>query len=492
MKTKCFLGVDIGTSSVKALVVTEKGQIVSSAQRGYDILKPDVKYAEQNPEQLWLSAKETIGCVVSEVGAERIRGIGFSGQMHGLVMVDDKMRVLDNAIIWADQRSAEEIEQIYELAGKDALCDRTGNQLSTGFLLASLQWIKKHKKELYNQVYKVMPIKDYIRLKMTGEIVTDVSDASGTGAFDLEKRCWSREIIEATGHDMELFPPVAESCQIVGEVSADCAKDTGLREGTKVVAGGGDTLVQAVGNGMIEAGVLGSNIGTASQILSVAERPLRDAKYRTNTFCHSVPERWMLMGAHLSGGVALKWLKNQVLEMKDFNQMTRLAQDVQAGSEGLLFLPYLSGERTPVNDPGAQGIYLGFTLKHSRAHMIRSTMEGIVFAMKNSLELLREQQITYDKIIASGGAANSPLFMQIQADMYGQPVYKTMDSEQAGKGAAILAAVGVGEFGSIEEACREMVHFEKAYAEPIQENVEMYEERYKVYRQLYEKNKELF
>ena len=489
-----YLGVDIGTSSVKSLLMDATGNIAGTSQIGYDIIKSSLKYAEQHMEELWEATKRTISDIVKRYPVEsaKIQGISYSGQMHGLVMVDKDGRPIRNAIIWADQRSAGEIEKIYQTVGKDAYRSVALNSLSTGFLISSLMWVKEHEPENYEKIHTVMFPKDYIRYRMCGGLGTDMSDASSGAIFDTRNRQWAWELIEKLGMNKEIFPECRESSEIAGEVTEDCAASTGLKAGIKIAYGGGDTLMQGVGNGIIAPGTLAANIGTACQLSGGFHEPVYDKEFRTNTFCHVKKDLWMLMGAHLSGGVAMKWLMNQILDMGSFDEMTALASTVPAGSEGMVFLPYLSGERTPYNDPDAKGIYFGMTLKHTRAHMIRSTMEGIVFGLRSSIEIFKGLGIEYHKIIASGGGARGRLFLQMQADIFDCDIYTNQGSEQAGIGAAITAAVACGEYKDYQEACAKLVHMKDEAVSPIRENQKHYEEQFAVYRELYRHNQDLF
>lgn len=489
-----YLGVDIGTSSVKSLLMDAKGHVAGTSQVGYDIIKNRPEYAEQDMEQLWEAARKTIADVVRRYPEEaaQIRGISYSGQMHGLVMTDENGSLIRNAIIWADQRSQAEIHKIYDIVGEDAYRSVALNSLSTGFLIASLMWVKEHEPENYEKIRYIMLPKDYIRFRMCGEYGTDMSDASSGAIFDTKRRRWAWELIDSLGIDRQIFPKCHESCEVVGTVSRACAEATGLKCGIRVACGGGDTLMQAVGNGIISPGVLSANIGTACQISGGFNEPLYDEEYRTNTFCHVKKDLWMLMGAHLSGGVAMKWLMNQILYMDTFDEMTALASKAPAGSEGLLFLPYLSGERTPYNDPDAKGIYFGMTLRHGREHMIRSTMEGIVFGLRTSIEIFKGLGIEYSKIIASGGGARGQLFLEMQADIFDCDIYTNVGNEQAGIGAAITAAVACGEYADYEEACARLVRMKDTVVTPNRENQKYYEEQFAVYRELYGHNKDLF
>lgn len=489
-----YMGIDVGTSSVKSMLIRGDGKAAGTEQVGYNIIKGTLSCAEQDMEELWQAARQTIEALVRRFPKEarQIACISYSGQMHGLVMVDEEGKLIRNAIIWADQRSGDEISKIYGLVGKDHYRNTILNSLSTGFLAPSLMWVKENEPENYEKIRYVMFPKDYIRYRMCGEIGTDMSDASSGAIFDTKKRQWAWNLIEKLGLRKEIFPESHESCDIAGKVSKECAEQTGLKEGTGIAYGGGDTLMMGVGNGIIVPGGLASNIGTACQISGAFDRPVYDPQFRTNTFCHVKENLWLLMGAHLSGGVALKWLMNQMLGMKSYDDMTALAQSVPAGSEGLVFLPYLSGERTPYNDPDAKGIYFGMTLRHTKAHMIRSTMEGIVFGLRTSLEIFKTLGVEYHKIIASGGGARSPLFLQMQADILNGQIYTNENKEQACMGAAITAAVASGEYAGYGEACSCLVQMSKEVVEPDKENQKYYEEQFAIYRELYGHNKELF
>lgn len=489
----CYMGIDVGTSSVKAMIMDVSGKTVGIGYSAYDIMKPYADYAEQSMEFLWEATKEAIRmALLQSSGAENeIKGIGLSGQMHGLVLLGEDGKPIRNAIIWADQRSQDAIEDIYSCIPREEYGETTLNSVSTGFFVSSLLWVRKHEPELYKKVCKAILPKDYIRYRLCGELATDKSDASATLIFDVKRRDWAHSFIKKLGIRESLFVPSLESYEIAGEVTKFAQEETGIIACTPVVCGGGDTLMQAVGNGIIAPGILASNIGTASQLTCAVESPVYDGQFRTNTFCHVKEGLWSVVGANLSGGVSLKWLMKNILKMENYDEMTNLAAKVSAGSEGLLFLPYLSGERTPYQDPNAKGIYLGLTLTHSREHLIRSTMEGVVFALKNSLEIFEGMDIRFHKIIASGGGARSRLFMQIQADMFGEEIYTGMSNEQACLGAIITAAVGTGGFRDFGEACNALVKLKEEYIIPDPENQKIYQERFRAFKQLYKKNKEL-
>ena len=491
---ECFVGIDLGTSSVRAVAVDEKGMTLAAGQCEYDIIKPELNQAEQDMEKLWEATVEAIKIMLSKDTGLRdaIKGISYSGQMHGLVMVDKDIKPIRNAIIWADQRSSEQISHIYDKVSKEEFGSVYFNRLSTGFLLPSLMWVKENAPVDYEKIYKVMCPKDYIRYRMCGELGTDASDASSTGMWDMKNRTWAYGILEKLDVPISCLPESHEAYEKAGEVTEECEEVTGLKKGTPIAYGGGDSLMMELGNGMIKNGWMASTIGTACHLTCALESPIYDPLLRTNTWCHANEHLWSIMGAHLSGGVALKWLKNNILEAESFDEMNEYAAKVPAGSEGLLFLPYLNGERTPHNDPDAKAVYLGMTLKHNKCHLIRSTMEGIVYSMKESYTILEDLGIKGDRVIASGGGAKSPLFRQIQADMYNCPIYTNREKEQASLGAAITAAVGCGYFKDYKEACGSMVRLGDEVTMPNPENVKVYNEEFLRFKEIYKANKKIF
>lgn len=488
----CFIGIDIGTSSARAAAIDASGKTLAVGQCEYDIIKPELNQAEQNMEHLWNSTIKAIKEMLAKLPKSNIQGIGFSGQMHGLVMLDREMKPIRNAIIWADQRTSKQIQDIYEMVPETEFGKIFNNRLSTGFLLPSLIWIKEHEPQNFEKIYKIMSPKDYIRYLICGEIGTEASDASGTGMWDMKNRTWAYEILTKLNISSEILPDSYEAYEKAGVVTEACANLTGLKKGTSVAFGGGDSLMMELGNGMICGGRMASTIGTACHLTCALDKPIYDPLLRTNTWCHGSEKLWSIMGAHLSGGVALKWLKNNILEMGTFEELSEIAQKVPVGSEGLLFLPYLNGERTPHNDPEAKAVFLGMTLRHDKKHMIRSTMEGIVYSMKESYSIFESLGIKAERIIASGGGAKSKVFLQIQADMYNAPIYTNRQKEQASLGAAITAAVGCGYFKNYEEACEHMVHLGEEVIEPIKENVAIYNEGFERFKEIYKSNKHIF
>lgn len=490
-----FLGIDIGTSSTKTLLMRADGAIIGTAQEGYDFSQPAPGFAEQNAEVLWLAVQHTIKELVSRYPAEasEIKGISYSGQMHGLVMLDKDMNVIRDIIIWADIRSGREIDEIYDVIPREEYNSVTLNPLCTGYLAASLAWVKKHEPENYEKTVTVLFPKDYIRFKMCGNIAVESSDASGSVIFDTTKRDWAWDFIDRLGFRRDIFPECHESYHLAGKVTAACAKLTGLKPGIKIACGGGDTIMQQVGNGMVsDNGVWVSNIGTSCQLSCAADRPVYDKLFRTNTFCHVNERLWMMMGANVTGGLCLKWLKNQMVYQDSFDAMNAIADTVPAGSDGLIFLPYLSGGRCPHNDPNAKGMFFGLTLGHTQAHLIRSTMEGIIFSLMDCYQIFRKCGMEPSRMIASGGGARGNLFLQIQADMYDREIYTNLGKEQSCIGAAIAAAVCTGEYASYQQACEKIVKYSDKVTVPDPENHKVYMELFAKYTELYSHNKDLF
>ncbi len=487
-------GIDLGTSSVKVLIMDSGGKTAAVAHRGYEVMTPKMSYAEQDPELWWRCTVEAIreALAASEINPEDLTGIGFSGQMHGLVAMDSGRRLVGPAIIWMDQRSSEEAALLRELAGE--LTDRELlNQPGAGMMICSLLWMKRHQPETYEKIRYVMLPKDYIRYRLTGEIGTDCADASATLAFSVKNRCWCRELIGRAGLKEDIWPAVGESAEAAGCVSAEAARETGLSEHTKVVYGAGDSAAQLIGNGVTEEGTMACNIGTASQIAVAVNRPVYDGRMRLQTWCHGVPDRWYVQGGALNGGSTLSWLKKKVLkDGRSYGELDEEAGLVPAGAEGLLFIPYLAGERTPVMDPHAKGIYFGLGMKHERAHIIRATMEGVIFNLKECTGVLDDMGIKRERMISSGGAAKGVVWKQIQADIMEMPVYTTETEEEACQGAALMAGVGCGVYKDMKEACAAVVKLHRDPVEPVAENVKRYKEQQEIFRELYQRVKDLY
>jgi len=489
-----LMGIDIGTSGLKTIIMSEEGQIIASAFEGYGVEHPKPRHAEQNPETWWRACAKTTREALDKSGINRdeIACIGFSGQMHSAVALDKHGDVIRPAIIWCDQRSSAQVDRLYHNISKKRFGEITLNPAFPGFTIMSLMWMKENEPRNYERVRTVLLPKDYIRYKLTGEFGTDIIDASGTMCFDPVAFKWSDEVLSAAGIDKNIFPKVSNPYSPAGKITKKASLETGLKAGTSVVTGGGDQPMQAVGNGIISTGTVSSTIGTGGQIYTPVETPIYDEKLRTHTFCSAISGKWNLIGGTLSAGLSLKWLKESVLDCKSFAELDEGAANVPAGSNGLIFLPYLAGERTPHMDALARGMFFGLTLQHTGFSMARAVMEGVAFSLKDSLEIFGELGIKTNKIIASGGGAKSRLWKKIQADVFGREIYTSKTDEQACTGAAIMAAVGCGMYASIEEACQKIVTFDEEIIEPDMANAAKYQDAYGIYKKLYEKNADLF
>lgn len=498
------LGVDIGTSGTKTLAIDERGRVVASASVEYPCAHPRPGWSEQEPELWW---KATIDTVRSVLGAGTfkpadVKGIGLSGQMHGSVFLDASAKVIRPALLWNDQRTAAECDEIERLAGgREALVRMVANPALTGFTAPKILWLRNHEPASYERLKQVLLPKDYIRYRLTGTYATEVSDASGTLLLDVARRRWSGELLKKLDLDASLLPACYESPEVSAQVSDLGAAATGLLRGTPVVGGGGDQPAGAVGNGIVRAGVVSATMGTSGVVFAHAEEPGFDPLGRLQRGCHAVPGAWHVMGVVLAAGGSLQWYRNrfgehEVEEARKRNVdpyflLTELAEKAEPGSEGLFFLPYLTGERTPHFDPHAKGGWIGLTVRHGRTHLIRSILEGAAYAMRDSLELIREMGVSIQEIRLSGGGARNPLWRRIQADIYGQDVATVNSSEGPAFGVALLAQVGAGAFATVPEACDATI----STVERTPTNAELkpfYDQSYVIYRQLYQSLKSSF
>lgn len=487
-------GIDLGTSSVKVLIMDTEGNSLAVTHAEYDVMTPKMLYAEQNPDQWWKCTVAAIQEAMQKSGIDReeLAGIGLSGQMHGLVALDREYRLVGPAIIWMDQRSAEETAQIRQLA-RELSDQELLNQPGAGMMICTLLWLKHHQPDVYEKIQYVMLPKDYIRYRLTGEIGSELSDASATLAFSVKNLCWCKELIKRVGLKEDVWPALGKSTEVAGYVSEAAARETGLSVRTKVVYGGSDSSAQLVGNGIIKEGTMSCNIGTASQVAVVVNAPMYDKEMRLQTWCHAVPKTWYVQAGTLNGGSTLRWLKKNILEdQKAYSILDAEAGKIPVGSEGLLYLPYMAGERTPMQDPMAKGVYFGMSLKHRQAHLVRAIMEGVVYNLKECTNILDQMGIHRDRMISSGGAAKGVTWKQIQADIMDMPVYTTKTEEEACQGAALLAGVGCGIYQNIQEACEIVVKINDMVIDPIAENVSYYQEQLEVFRELYSKVKDLY
>jgi len=497
---KVLLGLDIGTSATKALLCDQNGKVLATASVEHPIYTPRPGWSEQNPRDWWKSSVEAIRlvCRKARVRPERIEGIGLSGQMHGSVFVDRAGKPLRRAILWNDQRTAEQCEQIESAAGgRRALIRMVNNPALTGYTAPKILWVRQHDPGTYERTYKILLPKDYIRLCLTGEFATDVSDASGTLLLDVRRRRWHKGLLARLGIDPDLLPDCYESAEVTGQVSRSAARRTGLRQGIPVVAGAGDQPAGAVGNGIVTPGIVSATLGTSGVVFAHSDEPVPNPDGLLQSFCHAVEGKWCVFGCMLSAGGSLQWLRNtlfaeQVEALRKagrdpgelYPQMIAEAAEAPAGCEGLFFLPYLTGERCPYADPDARGAWVGLTVRHRRAHLIRAVLEGVTYGMRDQVELMRKLGVSIRQVRAGGGGARSDFWRQMQADMYKVPVVTINTQEGAAYGVALLAAVATGCFGSVQEACRRAITVTET-RRPSKRTSAVYDRLYPEYRRLY-------
>ncbi|MCS7281888.1 MAG: xylulokinase [Anaerolineae bacterium] len=481
-----FMGIDVSTTATKALLISADGAVVGVASSEYAYETPRPMWTEQHPHLWWAATVDSIRRVLAESGVKPadIKGIGLTGQMHGLVLLDEKGEVLRPAILWNDQRTAAECDEIRARLGKERLIQITGNDALTGFTAPKILWVRNHEPEVFRRARHILLPKDYVRYRLTGEYAIDKADGAGTILFDLRKRDWSSEVLDALEINPEWLPPTFEGPQITGGVTSEAAEETGLKAGTPVVAGGGDQSAQAVGVGAVEPGVVALTLGTSGVVFASTQEPFIEPQGRLHAFCHAVPGRWHLMGVMLSAGGSLRWYRDTVAPGTDFDALLKPAGEVPPGCEGLLFLPYLTGERTPHPDPLARGAFVGLTVRHTLAYMTRAVLEGVAFGLRDSFELMKEsglKEIT--QVRASGGGARSSLWRQILADVLGVELVTVNTTEGAAYGAALLAAVGAGAFPDVPSACSAVIRITgRTVPGPA---TSFYEDMYPLYRALY-------
>ena len=492
-----FLGIDIGTSGTKTLAINEKGAILASALETYPCYVPKPLWSEQDPDDWWQATVKSVRKVIAKAGLKPsdVKAIGLSGQMHGSVFLDKNDKVIRLAILWNDQRTAAECAEIERRAGGRAkLIKMVANPALTGFTAPKILWLRNHEPKHFEKTRKILLPKDEIRRRLTGEYATEVSDASGMLLLDVAKRKWSKELLSALELDIDLFGTCYESEDVTGKLTPAAAKTLGLTADCLVVGGAGDCAAGAVGNGIVNRGVLSTSIGTSGVVFVHSDELKIDPKGRVHTFCHAVRDKWHMMGVNLAAGGSLQWFRNEACKAdvaaakkagKDvYDILIKEAQEVPPGSQGLFFLPYLSGERTPHADPLARGCFIGLTLAHGRGHLIRAILEGVTYSMRDSLDIFEHLDVPIKQIRASGGGARSPLWRQIQADVFGRKVVTINSEEGPAYGVALLAAVGTGTFKDIREACAATIRVASEIS-PDRDAKKYYDRAFPVYQQLY-------
>jgi xylulokinase len=482
-----LLGLDISTTGAKALLIDPEGNVVSSATTPLSLSTPHPLWSEQEPRDWWQATSTSIRRVLADTNArgEVVKAIGLTGQMHGLVLLDDRGEVLRPAILWNDQRCGAECDEIRVRLGHQRLIQITGNDALTGFTAPKILWVEKHEPAIHKRVRHVLLPKDYLRYKLTGEIAMDKADGSGTMLFHLAKRDWSPEVLDALNIPAEWMPKTFEGHQITGTVSEEAAQATGLEKGTPIVAGGGDQSAQAIGAGAVRPGTLTVTLGTSGVVFATTDQPLIEPHGRLHAFCHAIPQRWHLMGVMLSAAGSFQWFRDAVAPETTFEELVSEAAQVPPGCEGLLFLPYLSGERTPYPDPLARGAWVGLTVRHRRAHLTRAVLEGVAFGLKDIFLLIAAAGLgQIEQVCLSGGGAKSNLWRQILADTLGVELVTVNTTEGAAFGAALLAGVGRAVWSNIDEACAQTIKVID-HVSPVSENLARYQLMHEQYQRLY-------
>ncbi|MCX5673619.1 MAG: xylulokinase [Planctomycetota bacterium] len=499
-----LLGIDIGTSGTKTLLVDRRGRIRASVTVEYPSYAPRPAWSEQAPEDWWQATVRSIRLALRQarIKGSEVTGLGLSGQMHGSVFLDKSGKVLRRAILWNDQRTGAECDDITAAAGgRDKLIQMVSNPALTGFTAPKILWVRKHEPRVYERAARILLPKDYVRYRLTGEFATEVSDASGTLLLDVKRRQWSKELLGLLGIDEALLPRVYESPEVSGRLTAAAAEATGLVAGTAVVGGGGDQAAGAVGNGIVRRGVISATLGTSGVVFAHADTVETDPLGRVHTFCHAVPGKWHIMGVVLAAGGSLQWFRNVLAQdlvaaarkkkVDPYELITASAAKVPPGSHGLYFLPYLTGERTPHADPSARAAWVGLSNMHTRAEMARAVMEGATYAMRDCLEIIQGMGVPITEIRISGGGARSKFWRSLQADIYRGAVSIVSSKEGPAYGVALLAGVGTGVWASVPEACDATIKT-ISQTKPNPKNVQRYDALYPEYGQLYRSLKDDF
>jgi xylulokinase len=477
-----LLGLDVGTTGARCVAIDETGRLLAEATAEYPLHSPRPGWSEQDPEDWWKASRTVLGRVAETVGQD-VAGIGLTGQMHGAVFLDGSDAVIRPALLWNDQRTQKQCDEITQVVGAETLIRIAGNPALTGFQAPKLLWLREEEPHAYARMRRLLLPKDYIRLRLTGQVATDVSDASGTLLLELRSRSWSDEILGALEIPRPWLPEVFEGPEATGSVLAGVAGDLGLRAGTPVAAGGGDNAAAAVGNGIIKGGLASCSIGTSGVLFAHSDALSLDPSGRLHAFCHAVPGRYHLMGVSLSAGGSLRWWRD-VLGSATYEDIGRLAAQAPPGSEGLVFVPYLTGERSPHLDPLARGAFFGLTSRHSAAHLTRAVMEGVAYSLRDSLDLMKQLGAGPNQVRATGGGARSDLWRQILADVFDCRIVRTVFDQGPAFGAALLASVAAGIHANVEEACAR-IQLRAEADDPDPARARIYDEYHTVYRSLY-------
>jgi xylulokinase len=489
-----WMGIDVGTGGTRALLVDAKGKLVAGFTAPHEDIRMEKPFwAEQRPEDWWQATQNAIRGVLAKAGVDgsQVKGVGFSGQMHGLVLLDKNNEVIRPSLIWCDQRSQAQVDRINQKVGEKKILDYIANPVLTGFTLPKLMWVRDNEPANYAKAKKMLLPKDYVRYMLTGDFGMDVADASGTALFDVVNRKWATELCYDLDIDVDLLPPSMECADVAGKISKTAAALTGLAEGTPVVAGAGDQAASAVGNGIVEPGVVSCTIGTSGVVFAHMENVAYDAKGRVHTFCHAVPGKWHVMGVTQGAGLSLQWFRNQLAPGAEYDSLTEEAARAAAGSQGLVWLPYLMGERTPHLDAGARGGWIGLTARHTRADLIRSVIEGVTFSLKDCLQIIEELGVGVTSVTASGGGAKSAFWRQMLADAFEKKINVLSTQEGSAYGAALLSLVGTGEYESVPAVCRQAITVESSVV-PRPHDSHIYRGLYEVYRGMYPALRPLF
>jgi len=482
-----WMGIDVGTGGTRALLVDAQGRVCAGFTAPHEEIRMQRPlWAEQRPENWWEAARAAIRGALSQAGVSgaAVRGIGLSGQMHGLVILDQASQVIRPALIWCDQRSQPQVDSINQTVGRDNVLRFTANPVLTGFTLPKLLWVRDHEPRSFERVRHLLLPKDYLRFMLTGEYASEVSDASGTSLFDVVRRRWSFDMMDRLGLDRAILPACYESSDVTGQVTPAAAQTTGLAAGTPVVGGGGDQASSAVGNGIVEEGIVSCTIGTSGVVFAHMENVSYDPAGRVHTFCHAVRGKWHVMGVTQGAGLSLQWFRNQLAPGAEYDALTAEAAQAPAGAQGLFWLPYLMGERTPHLDATARGGWIGLTARHQRADLIRAMLEGVSYSLRDCLDIIEGLGVAVRSVRASGGGARSLFWRKLLANILDKPLVSLETQEGSAYGAALLALAGTGEYSSVPEVCRAAIH-EVERIEPSPAEAAFYAQAHGVYQSLY-------